>query len=93
MARSDDNIEICKSIFVPWKWLAVVAFGLILTVAGIAIAYEKRISHIDNITAEEGQQRIQADSSISFRLMEVEKRVKQLPSDLDTIKSLLRKKP
>lgn len=92
--RNDDSYldqqEACKSIFVEWRWLAVTVIGVIGIVGVVAVAYGKNISHIDSITAEEAQQRVQADSSLSYRVTSLEKRMAQVPSDLDTIKSMLR---
>jgi hypothetical protein len=91
--ESGHDIETCKSIFVPWQWLAITAISLIATVTVFAVYADRRVAKIDNITATEGQQRIQADSALSYRIVELEKHMKHIPADIDSIKNWVRKKP
>jgi hypothetical protein len=95
VGEAGHDIELCKMIFATWRWVVGIAVVIAAGAFAAGVTGQKQIFHMDNKNAEEVVQRTQADSSLSYRIARLEVYVKQIPgvsADMDTIKTLLRKK-
>jgi hypothetical protein len=77
-----NNVEPCKNVFVTWAWLVGVIIGFIVIIGSVSFVVGKGYNHIDNITAENGQQ-------IQQTIKRVEN-LESIHSDIDTVKILIR---
>jgi len=76
------NIEECKDIFVPWKMLGVMAFGIIATSVLIGIGYTKE-QNAQNQCIRDNMTAI-ADVQIKIKTID------NVGRNVDTIKAILR---